>query len=98
MKILICCPLILLAMGSVPRLISDAQGQTSSAPSTNSQILAPQNLQGGSQIVSPGLAVPATVTTAQTTSTLTPTTSGISPATTMRSFSSAGRGLPGMPG
>lgn len=98
MKVLFCCPLILLAMGFVPKLIPDAVGQTSAAPSASSQSLAPQNLQGGSQIASPGLSVPATVTTGQTTSTLTPTTSGMSSSTTMGSFSSAGRGLPGMPG
>ena len=85
-------------MGLVPSLILDAAGQTSVAPSTSSQGLVPQNLQGGSQIASPGFAVPATGTTGQTTSTLSPSTSGISLSTTTRSFSSAGRGMPGMPG
>ena len=98
MKALFCCALILFVTGVVPSLILDAAGQTSVAPSTSSQSVAPQNLQGGSQIASPGFSVPATVTTGQTTSTLTPTTNGISASTTTRSFSSVGRGLPGMPG
>ena len=98
MKALFCCALILFVTGVVPSLILDAAGQTSVAPSTSSQSVAPQNLQGGSQITSPGFSVPATVTTGQTTSTLTPTTNGISASTTTRSFSSVGRGLPGMPG
>src|SRR5687767_13346112 len=98
MKAFFCCALILLIMGLAPKLISDAEGQTSTTPSISSQSLAPQNLQGGPQIASPGFAVPATVTTGQTTSTLTPTTGGISRSTTMGSFSSVGRGLPGMPG
>ena len=41
MKVLFCCPLILLVMGLVPSLILDAAGQTSVAPSTSSQSLAP---------------------------------------------------------
>ena len=98
MKALFCCALILFVMGVVPSLTLDAAGQTSVAPSTSSQSVAPQNLQGGSQIASPGFSVPATVTTGQTTPTLTPTTNGISASTTTRSFSSVGRGLPGMPG
>jgi hypothetical protein len=76
-----------------------ATAQTSTAaPNAPAQNIAPQNAQGGSQVSSPGLTVPATVTTSQTTSGLTPGANGISPSTTGTFFSSVGRGLPGMPG
>lgn len=59
-----------------------------------SQNLAPQNLQGGQQVASPGFSVPASIMTDQTTPGLAP-----SAATMARPpFQSAGRGLPGMPG
>ena len=78
-------------MWMLPRVILDAAGQTSGVPSASPQTLGSQNLQGGSQVASP-------VTTGQTTSTVTPATNQISPSTTTTSFSSVGRGMPGMPG
>ncbi|MGE0276191.1 MAG: hypothetical protein AB7R40_12300 [Nitrospiraceae bacterium] len=89
--------LLLLVSNGFPVFRVDAQ--TSSAPSNaGSQNLAPQNLQGGSQIQSPGFSVPANVTTSQTTVGLNPSTPGPSASRSTPTFISAGRGLPGMTG
>jgi hypothetical protein len=74
--------------------------QTSVTPSTAppSQNLAPQNLQGGQPVPSPGFSVPANVTTTQTTLGLNPAAGGASSSTTTSARVTVGRGLPGMPG